>query len=109
IIGKGRALEICLTGDMIAADEALRIGLINRIVAEGSVVDAARELAKKIAAKGSVAVQMVLHSVNTGLDRSLTDGLAVEVVDFVKVVQTEDARDGLTAFLESRPPVFKGR
>jgi len=106
LVSKSYAMEIILTGDMIDAQEAKRIGLINKIVEEGSVLDAAMETAKKIASKGRIAVKMAKECVNKGQDVDLRDGLYIEREAFSILCSTDDQKEGVGAFLEKRKPNF---
>ncbi len=109
LIGFGRAAELLLTGAMISAEEAARIGLINRVVAEGSVLDAARDVMNTILAKGPIAVRLTLEALRATLQQSLDQGLEQEALLFGLCCGTEDFREGTRAFLEKRPPEFRGR
>ena len=107
LVGKGRALELILTGEMIDAREALRIGLVNRVVAQGELLDEARQLARKIAAKGLVALQLCKEAVGNGLEMDLTKACAYEAELFAYSFSTFDQKEGMGAFLEKRPAVFR--
>ena len=107
LVGKGRALELILTGEMIDAREALRIGLVNRVVAQGELLDEARQLARKIAAKGLVALQLCKEAVDNGLEMDLTKACAYEAELFAYSFSTFDQKEGMGAFLEKRPAVFR--
>ena len=107
LVGKGRALELILTGEMIDAREALRIGLVNRVVAQGELLDEARQLARKIAAKGLVALQLCKEAVGNGLEMDLTKACAYEAELFAYSFSTVDQKEGMGAFLEKRPAVFR--
>lgn len=109
LIGRGRALELLLTGEMIDAAEAYRIGLVNRVVPAASLMATARDLAQTLAGKGAIAVRLIKECVNSGLDRDLADALAFEAERFGMVCSTEDKVEGIAAFLEKRRPSFKGR
>jgi len=109
LVGRGRALEILLSGDMIAADEAYRIGLVNRVVPAAQLMDEARKLAAALASKAPIAVRYILDAVNTGLDMTLADASRLEATLFGLVSSTEDMREGTRAFLEKRQAEFKGR
>ncbi|MCD6377090.1 MAG: enoyl-CoA hydratase/isomerase family protein [Caldisericaceae bacterium] len=109
LVGKGRALEIMLTGDMIDAQEALRIGLVNRVLPSDELIAAGRKILKKIAAKGAVAVRAILETVNLGLEQPLEQAMETEALQFGRVCNTEDKTEGIQAFFEKRPPQFKGR
>jgi enoyl-CoA hydratase/carnithine racemase len=109
LVGKGMAMQLVLTGDMITAQEALRIGLVNEVVAPAELIPRAEALAKKIAANAPLAVQYAMEAVNKGLEMTLAEGLYLEATLFGVSCATEDKREGTTAFLEKRPPQFKGR
>lgn len=109
LIGRGRALELLMTGDMIDATEAHRIGLVNRVVPATSLMAAAHELAQTLAGKGAIALRLIKECVNIGLDRTLDAALAFEAKRFGIVCATEDKAEGIAAFLEKRRPTFKGR
>ena len=109
LVGKARAAELILTGDIINAQEALRIGLVNKVVPQEEVLKEAKGLARKIAGKGAVAIQLSLQAMEEGLTLSLDEGLALEATLFGRIVQTDDMREGLAAFLAKRQPQFKDR
>jgi enoyl-CoA hydratase len=109
LVGKGRALEIILTGDPITADEALRIGLVNRVVPAAELIPAAREIAGRIIRNGPAAVALCIDVVNRGLEMPFEEALAFEATQFGVSCATEDIREGTRAFLEKRRPDFKGR
>ena len=109
LIGQAKALEFILTGDLIAAPEAHRLGLVNQIVPQDQVLKAAKELARKITSKGQVAVRAALRVFEEGLDGSLEDGLAREAKAFGMIADTEDCKEGVSAFLEKRQPKFQDR
>jgi enoyl-CoA hydratase len=109
LVGRGRALELLLTGRQIPADEAFRIGLVNRVVPAAELATEARTLAQAIAAKAPVAVRYILEAVAGGLEMSLADAQDYEATLFGLVSTTEDMREGTKAFLEKRKPEFKGR
>jgi enoyl-CoA hydratase len=109
LVGRGRALEILLTGDMIGADEAFRLGLVNRVVPAAELMGAARALAAKLAAKAPVAMRYILDAVNRGLDMPFAEAARFEATLFGLVAATEDMREGTRAFLEKRKAEFTGR
>ena len=109
LVGLGRALEINLTGDLISAEEALRIGLVNKVVPADRLMEEVNALAAKIASKSAPAIEMILRASNAALDGSLDAGLALEADLFGMVNTFADAKEGLNAFLEKRPPEFKDR
>ncbi len=105
----GHAVEMILTGDPVDADEALRIGLINRIVPQDQLLDSAMELAERIASRGPLAVRAARRAIFEGLGRDFEAGMALEELLFNEAIRTEDAQEGPRAFAEKRPPKFKGR
>jgi len=109
LIGRGRAQELLLTGDMIGADEAWRIGLVNKVYPAASLMDEARKLAQTLAAKAPVAARYILDAVAGGLDMSFAEAEEHEATLFGLVFATDDMREGTSAFLEKRKAQFKGR
>jgi enoyl-CoA hydratase/carnithine racemase len=107
IVGKGKALEMILTGDMITAQEAYRIGLVNKVVPAGAILKEARGLARKIVSKSKLPVAATLRAVTKGLEATVEEGLEVEKEQFVGLADSEDVREGVSAFLEKRQPEFK--
>ncbi len=107
-VGLAQALELCLSGAIIRADEALRIGLCNRVVPHGEVVDAAVKTAELIASKGPVAVASAKAALHKGADLALAQANQLEVEMFSQLFATADQREGMAAFLAKRPPAFKG-
>ena len=108
LIGKGRALQLLLTGEMIDAQEAFRIGLVNQVVPAGELVTAATNLLQTILANGPLAVAHCIEAVNTGYDLPLLDALTLEATAFGLLAATGDTREGTRAFLEKRPANFRG-
>ena len=106
IVGKGKALEMMLTGDPITAQEAYRIGLVNKIVPAGRVLKEATGLARRIIAKSSLPISAIIRAVNEGLDQSLAESMDTEARQFVSLQGSEDLEEGLKAFLEKRRPTF---
>jgi len=107
LIGRGRAMELILTGAQIDAEEALRIGLVNKVVPQLELMGAATKLALLIASKGQVAIRMALKAVNMTQEATLSDGQKLEASLFGVCCDTEDFKEGTTAFLEKRPAQFK--
>lgn len=107
-IGNGRALEMMLTGRTIGADEALRFGLINQVAPGAELVARAEALALEIARLAPLAIRACLEAVTRGAELPLAEGLALEAKLFASLFATDDVREGTSAFLEKRPPVFKG-
>jgi enoyl-CoA hydratase len=108
-IGTGRALEIMLTGRAVLAEEALRIGLINRIASGDDLLAQAESLASEISKLAPLAIQACLEAVTTGTDLPLPEGLALEAQLFSRLFATRDMREGTSAFLEKRAPRFTGK
>jgi len=109
LVGKGNAMEMILTGDLIRADHALRIGLVNRVVPEDQLMAEARGLAGKLAAKAPLALRAAKDAVDYGAEMSLEVALEFENRLFAIVSGSEDRAEGVTAFLEKRQPEWKGR
>ena len=109
IVGLSKATELILTGDMITAQEALRIGLVNAVVSGHALLKHAKGLAKKIASKGIPAVSQALFLLDRSRRTSLEEGLKEEAAVFGKICETEDMKEGIAAFLEKRQPQFKNR
>ena len=109
LIGKGQACELIFTGKHINADEALSMGLVNRVLPPDQLMSEAWALAKRIASQGPVAVAQAKTAINQALQTGLDDGLAFELDAVMKTFGTEDQKEGMTAFLERRKPEFKGK
>jgi enoyl-CoA hydratase len=109
LVGRGRALELLLTGEMIDATEALRIGLVNRVVPRENVVAASESLLRKMLANGPVSLRFTLQAVAAGLDMPLAQGQEYEATLFGLICTTEDMKEGTQAFLDKRPPRFHGK
>jgi enoyl-CoA hydratase len=109
LVGKGRALELILTGEMIDAAEALRIGLVNKVVPQSELLGEAERMLRQILSRGPVAVALCIAAVNRGLDGSLEEGMALEADHFGLLSATDDMREGMAAFLEKRAAQFTGR
>jgi enoyl-CoA hydratase len=108
LVGKGKAMELILTGALLAADEAERIGLINRAVPAALLMIDARTLAGRLASNAPIAMRYIMSAINKGLDMPFAAGCAYEAALFGLVASTEDMREGTRAFLEKRPAQFKG-
>ncbi|MFZ3217570.1 MAG: enoyl-CoA hydratase-related protein [Candidatus Acidiferrales bacterium] len=109
LCGKGVAHELILTGEMITAEEALRIGLVNRVVESGELLATAEAIARKIIANAPLAVKYALEAVERGMEMPQEEGLYLEATLFGLSCATQDMREGTRAFLEKRPPKFEGR
>lgn len=108
LVGKGRALELLLTGGMIDAAEAYRIGLVNRVVPAESLLREAEGLLRTILENGPLAIRACLEAVDSGLETSLDQALLLEANHFGLLSGTDDMREGTSAFIEKRKAVFKG-
>jgi enoyl-CoA hydratase/carnithine racemase len=109
LVGKGRALQLILSGEMIDAQEAYRIGLVNEVVPAAGLIARAEAILKKIAANAPIAVRLSLEAVNKGLETGQAEGLLLEASYFGLCAATEDKKEGTSAFLEKRAPQFHGR
>lgn len=109
LVGEGWAMYLCLTGEMIDAQEALRIGLVQKVTAPDELLGEAQRIAALIAAKGPLAVAAAKRAIVDGASLSLADGLALEALRFGAAVATDDFREGSQAFLDKRKPSFSGR
>jgi enoyl-CoA hydratase len=109
LVGKGRALEMILTGDPIDASEAFRIGLVNKVVPAGELLSACEGIAEKIASKGQIAVRLALKSVNMTHETNLSDGQELEASLFGLCCGSEDFHEGTKAFMEKRKPSYKNK
>jgi len=109
LVGKGRALQLILTGEVISAPEAWRIGLVNEVVPAASLISRAEEILKQILGNAPIATRYSLDAVNKGMDTSLAQGQALEASFFGLCAATEDKKEGTSAFLEKRAPQFHGR
>jgi enoyl-CoA hydratase len=109
LVGKGIAMQLVLAGETISAQEALRIGLVNEVVAAADLIPRAETIAKKIIANAPLAVQWAMEAVNKGIEMTLSEGLFLEATLFGMCCATEDKSEGTTAFLEKRAAQFKGR
>jgi enoyl-CoA hydratase/carnithine racemase len=109
LVGKGRALHLILTGEMITAQEAYRIGLVNEVVAPAILIPRAEAILNQIHSNAPAGIKFSLEAVNKGLEGSQNEGLALEASLFGICAGTEDKKEGTSAFLEKRAPQFRGR
>jgi enoyl-CoA hydratase len=109
LVGKGRALQLILSGEMISAQEAYRIGLVNEVVPAADLITRAEAILKQIFANAPIAVKFALKAVNKGLETSLAEGLSLEAALFGLCAGTEDKKEGTQAFLQKRAAQFQGR
>jgi len=109
LVGKGIAMQLLLTGEMISAQEAYRIGLVNEVTVVAELIPRAEAIAQKIIANAPLAVQYTMEAVNKGMETPLAEGLYIEATLFGVACATEDKKEGTTAFLEKRQPQFKGK
>jgi enoyl-CoA hydratase/carnithine racemase len=109
LVGKGRALQLILTGETISAQEAYRIGLVNEVVPSANLIERAEAILKQITANAPIAVKFSLEAANKGLETSQAEGFALEASYFGICAATEDKKEGTSAFLEKRAPQFHGR
>jgi enoyl-CoA hydratase/carnithine racemase len=109
LVGKGRALQLILTGETISAQEAYRIGLVNEVVPAANLIARAETILKQIMANAPIAVKFSLEAANKGMDTSQAEGFALEASYFGICAATEDKKEGTSAFLEKRAPQFHGR
>ncbi|MFQ5801493.1 MAG: enoyl-CoA hydratase/isomerase family protein [Candidatus Methylomirabilales bacterium] len=109
LIGRPRAKELIYTGEMIDAQEAYRIGLVNKVFPAAELIPAAKKLAQQVTSKGAVAIELAKKVIDEGYKADLTSALALEAKGFALCFGTEDKTEGVTAFLEKRQPHFKGR
>jgi len=109
LVGKGVGMQLVLTGEMISAEEALRIGLVNEVIAADQLIARAEAIAQKVIANAPLAIQYAMEAVNHGFDLTLAEGLYLEATLFGVCCATEDKTEGTAAFLEKRAPMFRGR
>lgn len=109
IVGPAKATELILTGDNITAQEAFRLNLVNKVVPGGEVLKTAKDLAKKIVGKGAPSITAAMDAIGKARDMELSAGLSVEADNICKLVETEDAKEGISSFLMKKQPVFKDK
>jgi len=109
LVGKGRALQLILSGEIISAQEAYRIGLVNEVVPPADLIPRAEAILHRILANAPIAIRLSLEAVNKGMQTSQDEGLALEASFFGLCAGTEDKKEGTSAFLAKRAPQFKGR
>jgi len=109
LVGRGRALKLILSGDIIDATEAYRIGLVDELVPASQVIERSETVLKKIIANAPLSVKYSLEAVNKGLETSVAEGLVIEASLFAVCASTDDKKEGTSAFLEKRPPKFQGK
>jgi len=109
LVGKGRALQLILSGEMITAQEAYRIGLVNEIVPAANLIPRAEAILTKIAGNAPIAIRFALEAANKGMETSQSEGMLLEAAYFGLCAATEDKKEGTTAFLEKRAAQFRGR
>ena len=108
LVGKGMAMYLCLTGETIDAQEALRIGLVQKVVPQAQLLDEAKRIANTIASKAPLAIEGCKRAINSGAHLSIADALELEAVEFGALVGTNDFKEGTSAFLEKRKPNWGG-
>jgi enoyl-CoA hydratase len=109
LIGRTRAYELLFLGDRIPAQRALEIGLVNKVCSAPSLMDEARALANRLAKQAPIAIKMIIDCVNRGLETTVEKGLEIEADNMAAVSATEDAMEGVMAFMQKRPADFKGQ
>jgi enoyl-CoA hydratase len=109
LIGRGRALELLLDGEPVPATEAFRIGLVNAVVPQAELLPYCRTWLSKVLTNGPLAIRLTAEAVDAGLSGGLEEGLRFEATAFGVIAATEDRVEGTRAFLEKRPPAFKGK
>ena len=109
IVGVGKAKELLFTGDTVSGDEAFRIGLVNKVVPRETLLDEAKALAKKLAAKPRVALRLLKTAIDTGMNADLPTGISIEAECFLVAYVSEDGREGFQAFIDKRKPNFTGK
>ncbi len=109
LVGRSKALELILTAETISAEEAFEIGLVSQVVPQEKLASEVEALAQTIASKAPIALRYIKEAVNKGMDLSLEQGLRLEADLYLLLHTTADRTEGIKAFLEKRPPRFKGQ
>ena len=109
LIGKGKALEMILTGEVIKAQEALRIGLVNKVVSKKELMDVAVKVAQEMASKGPIALRYIKEAIYKGMDMTLEQGLRLEADLYLLIHTSKDRTEGIQAFREKKTPKFEGK
>ncbi|GAA0177787.1 short-chain-enoyl-CoA hydratase [Clostridium sediminicola] len=109
VVGRNRAKEICLAGDLFGSDEAYRIGLVNKVVEDDKLIEEAVKIAEKIASRSQTAVRYTKNAINRGIETDIDTGIAIEIDLFGLCFATNDQKEGMTAFVEKRKPDFKNK
>ncbi|NOR15774.1 MAG: enoyl-CoA hydratase, partial [Candidatus Aminicenantes bacterium] len=109
LVGKGKAMELILTGKIISAQEALEMGLVNRVVLSAELQDTCEALAQEMVVNGPMALQYAIEAINQGFDIPMAEALELEADLFGKCCATSDSKEGTRAFLEKRKPQFEGK
>jgi len=109
LVGRGRAMEMILTGAPVSADDAQRMGLVNRVVPAAQLMDEAKKLAAQLAASAPIATAYIINAINKGVDMGFADACQYEATLFGLVASTDDMKEGTAAFLEKRKAAFKGK
>ncbi|MBW8865860.1 MAG: enoyl-CoA hydratase/isomerase family protein [Acidobacteria bacterium] len=109
LVGKGRAMEMILTGAPVSADEAYRIGLVNRVVPAADLIGEAKKLAAQLASSAPIAMRYIINAINKGVEMPFAEACQYEATLFGLVASTDDMREGTKAFLDKRKPTFTGR
>ena len=109
LVGRGKAKELMFTGRRVDAEEAVQIGLVNKICEKEALIDECRKMAAMICETGPVAIEQVKYAINYGLETDINTGLAIESNAYWVTIPTEDRLEGLAAFREKRKPVYKGK
>jgi len=108
VVGRGKALEMILSGLPVNAQEALRIGLVSKVVPDGELMKEAEKMAELLCKRAPIAMRLAMEAVGDGIEMSIDDALSYEANMLAILFETEDKKEGVRAFIEKRPPVFKG-